>query len=430
MSRLLMAFYGDDFTGSTDALESLALAGIRTRLFTRPPTRAELDAIDGLQAFGVASRARAMPPAQMQALLREDFASLRKTGAPLIHYKVCSTFDSSPTLGSIGRAIDLGAEIFSTQCVPIVGGAPHLGRYCVFGNLFARGSADPSPVRLDRHPNLRDHPATPMDESDLRLHLAKQTGRSIGLMDLVQLESIAFERHYRALLEAGHGAVLIDYHSEAESARIGMLLHHHAGLHDPLFVVGSSGVEAVLTALRNQGHHVDPSFRAPTPSRPLLVVVGSCSPVSARQVAWAGSNGFGTSVLAADEADDLETIRDAATMLEHGRSVVIHTGAALGRRADRDRIGLALAKATRTILERVRVKRLLVAGGDTSGHIADALAIHSLEMVAPLVRGAPLCRASASLDFVDHLEVVFKGGQIGDDGFFGLVERGTTGTYP
>src|SRR5688572_28450760 len=101
MSDLLLSFYGDDFTGSTDAMESLALAGVRTVLFTKPPGREQLAQYDGLRAFGVAGMTRSMPPDEMERTLRPAFAAMRECGAPIVHYKVCSTFDSSPTIGSI-----------------------------------------------------------------------------------------------------------------------------------------------------------------------------------------------------------------------------------------------------------------------------------------------------------------------------------------
>src|SRR6202012_1010519 len=102
MNRLLLTFYGDDFTGSTDALEQLNLAGIRTALFIEPPTPAQLKHFPHLQAVGVAGASRAMAPAEIKKALPSAFARLKKLGAPHVHYKVCSTFDSSPEIGNIG----------------------------------------------------------------------------------------------------------------------------------------------------------------------------------------------------------------------------------------------------------------------------------------------------------------------------------------
>jgi len=96
---LRLAYYGDDFTGSTDALEFLTRAGARSALFIQPPSAEQLSRYPGLQALGVAGLTRSMPPAQMEAELRPAFTALRALGAPHVHYKVCSTFDSSPTVG-------------------------------------------------------------------------------------------------------------------------------------------------------------------------------------------------------------------------------------------------------------------------------------------------------------------------------------------
>src|SRR5687768_844926 len=158
MSDLLLSFYGDDFTGSTDAMESLARAGLRTVLFTAPPTPEQLVRYLGLRAFGVAGTTRSMPPDAIQSTLRPALEAMKRCGAPIVHYKVCSTFDSSPTVGSIGCAIDIGADVFDTPVVPVIAGAPSLGRYCVFGNLFARAGTESEPYRLDRHPSMSRHP--------------------------------------------------------------------------------------------------------------------------------------------------------------------------------------------------------------------------------------------------------------------------------
>ncbi|RZK58624.1 MAG: four-carbon acid sugar kinase family protein [Hymenobacter sp.] len=187
--QLLLAYYGDDFTGSTDALEFLSRAGARTALFIEPPTAAQLAAYPGLAAIGVAGLTRAMPPAAMQAVLAPAFAQLRALGPRHVHYKVCSTFDSSPTVGSIGRAIEVGRAVFPNPFVPLLVAAPPLGRYCAFGNLFAQLGIGSSGgiFRLDRHPSMSRHPVTPADESDLRRHLARQTDLKIGLLDLLQI---------------------------------------------------------------------------------------------------------------------------------------------------------------------------------------------------------------------------------------------------
>jgi uncharacterized protein YgbK (DUF1537 family) len=344
---------------------------------------------------------RAMPPEEMDRTLRPVFAAMRQCKPPIVHYKVCSTFDSSPTVGSIGRAIDVGADVFDAPIVPVVVGAPSLGRYCVFGNLFARCGKESEPYRLDRHPSMSKHPTTPMDEADLRVHLAKQTQKSIGLIDVLWLE-----RAGGGVADAGAAVVLIDVLLERHLRTVGRLIDGSP------FVVGSSGVESALMA--HWGFEAKP-FPAVKSAGPILAVCGSCSPVTAAQMEWAASHGF------VDVPFDTQTAtRDATMALGGGRSVVLHTRRA---RADDD-IGPKVGRVARHVMEATRLRRALVAGGDTSGEVARALGIESLEMIGELTRGAPLCRATAPNSPADGIEVTFKGGQIGPVDCFGLVRDG------
>src|SRR6266852_1986404 len=136
---------------------------------------------------------RSLTPNAMERELRPALKQLRALGVRHVHYKVCSTFDSSPAIGSIGRVIDMASEIFGGRFVPLLAGAPVLGRYCVFGNLFARLGQEGEAFRLDRHPSMSRHPVTPADESDLRLHLARQTSKKIGLFDILKIDLPATE---------------------------------------------------------------------------------------------------------------------------------------------------------------------------------------------------------------------------------------------
>ena len=137
MSTALYAYYGDDFTGSTDVLEGLAAAGLRSVLFLGPPSDAHLQQFANCQAFGIAGDSRSRSPEWMDTHLPTIFARLRSFGAPVVHYKTCSTFDSSPQIGSIGRAMEIGRHVLKSPFIPIVVAAPHLRRYVVFSNLFA-----------------------------------------------------------------------------------------------------------------------------------------------------------------------------------------------------------------------------------------------------------------------------------------------------
>ncbi len=444
-TNLLLAYYGDDFTGSTDALEFLSRAGARTVLFIEPPTREQLARYPGLQAVGVAGLSRAKNPSDMERELRPAFTALRALGSPHVHYKVCSTFDSSPTAGSIGRAIEIGSEIFQRPFVPLLIGAPALGRHCVFGNLFARmGIGSTGAIhRLDRHPSASKHPITPMHEADLRLHLAQQTKKSIGLFNILQLELPDAEAHaaLAKLIADKNDIVLVDLLYASQLPRIGSLLDEHASRLDPLFSVGSSGIEMALGAhwsAKNRLHHVA-SWPHPGAAEPLLVVCGSCSPVTARQLAWARENKFTEirldthAATSSHHASAISATIDAAVQsLASGQHTVVHTGgtaqvdphiAALGARSA-EILGTALGNVVRGALERLRLKRVLFAGGDSSSYAARALGIEAVEMIAPLAPGAPLCRAHAPNSPANNLEVNFKGGQVGDTDYFAAVASG------
>jgi len=186
---LKIAFYGDDFTGSTDALDFLSRAGLKTILFLKPPSREQLKEYAGLDAIGISGMTRSMTPEGIEKELNHAFNLLKDLHIPHVHYKVCSTFDSSPETGSIGKAIDIGAKIFQSAFIPLVVAAPALGRFCIFGNLFARMGIGSQGLiyRLDRHPSMKNHPVTPSDESDLRIHLAKQTNKHIDLIDILDI---------------------------------------------------------------------------------------------------------------------------------------------------------------------------------------------------------------------------------------------------
>lgn len=433
-NKLLLAFYGDDFTGSTDALEFLSRAGLKAVLFIAPPTAEQLAAYPEVNAIGVAGFTRSLPPEKMEAVLQPAFEQLKALQPRHVHYKVCSTFDSSPEIGSIGRAMDVGTSVFANSVVPLFVAAPVLGRYCVFGNLFARMGIGSNGVihRLDRHPSMRNHPVTPADESDLRLHLGRQTQKKIGLLDILQVsgETDARFQKWEALKEEGFEVVLIDALYDEQLQAIGELMDGEAGK-STLFSVGSSGVEMALGKHWNAAGTVQPrtDWAEPGEASPLLVLSGSYSPVTKAQLAWAVHNGFQEVALQVDAdtrslvVDEQEVVR----ALQAGRSVVVHTrnivsgDAALSAEA----VGAALGRLGRKACEAVNLTRLVVAGGDTSSYTARALGIEAVEMIAPLVPGAPLCRAFATGSPVDGIEINFKGGQVGAEDYFGVLHQGS-----
>jgi uncharacterized protein YgbK (DUF1537 family) len=451
-----LAYYGDDFTGSTDMLESVSTGGVETVMFVEPPTKEQLQRYAHVRAIGVAGRSRMMTPDEMEASLPRAFGALSALRPRFVHYKVSSTFDSSPEVGSIGRAIEIGQRVFRNRFVPLVVGAPSLQRFCVFGNLFARSGLDSAPFRLDRHPTMRHHPVTPMTEADLRVTLSRQTQRPVALIDVLTLDA-GYDAVRKAITEATGEAgtiVLFDTLTHAHLALIGRViceLQQQDG--EPMFVAGSSGMGHALTSYWQSIGIVRPhpctemrtSKYAPMPVDRTIVLSGSCSPVTERQIAWARRLGFvelqiDTARLhAADELNSqiADIISRCRTELDAGHSVIIHTngakrgssllasaGANGGVCITAEQIGALLGRVLLELLNKCEVRRVAVAGGDTSGYVARTLSIEALEMAGQLEPGAPLCVARSNNAVVDGLEITFKGGQVGHDEFFGTLLRG------
>ncbi|MBO9204070.1 MULTISPECIES: four-carbon acid sugar kinase family protein [Niastella] len=435
-NNILLAFYGDDFTGSTDALEFLTRAGAKTALFIEPPTTEQLKKYPGLNAFGVAGKTRAMAPAEMEQTLLPAFEKLKQTGARHVHYKVCSTFDSSPTIGSIGKAIDTGYTVFRNKCIPLLVAAPVLGRYCMFGNLFARmGIGSNGKIyRLDRHPSMSKHPVTPADESDLRLHLEKQTSKKTGLIDILQLSNGSLQQAWEEVVQQGFEVALFDALYQEQLKLIGELIDAQANT-GTLFSVGSSGIEMALGQHWNFTDQLTSrqAWDHPGKAAPLLVIVGSCSPITAGQITYAKSKGFEEILIDApaicnnDQQSIHVAISKAVDFLNKGKHVIISTGGAGSQQTvnlPAAQLGGALGSIARDAVRQSPVKRIVIAGGDTSSYAARAMGIEAVEMIAALVPGAPLCKATAPGSSIDGLEVNFKGGQVGGEDYFEVLMQG------
>lgn len=425
-SGLLYAYYGDDFTGSTDVLETLALHGVPAVLFLSPPDKSALKAFAHCRAIGIAGESRSQSPQWMDTNLPSILATLRGFGAPINHYKVCSTFDSSPRTGSIGRAIELGIQAFGARFVPIVVAAPRLGRTVVYGNLFA--SAQGAMYRIDRHPSMQHHPTTPMSEADLRLHLQKQTRMNIGLVDLASFQAGKADEKFLSELRSGAKAVVFDGIDDAMLEQTARLICDHAG-NRRVFAVGSSGfTSAMLLQWRRLGLIPKPPHLKPPPAVDRLIVLsGSCSPVTAQQIRRARQQGF--ELLYLQESPPWRTeIRNAQDALSRGKSIVLYTALgpkpAGGQRKFGAAYGAALGTMLRELLAVSGVRRVVIAGGDTSTRVVKQIDLTALTFAAPMTPGAPLCRAHAAGSPLDDLELVLKGGQVGPDDFFARVRDG------
>ncbi len=460
----LLAYYGDDFTGSTDMLDALHSAGIETVLFLVPPPADARAQFPNARCFGLAGTARSRDAAWMARELPVAFQSLVRLGAPILQYKVCSTFDSSPTIGSIGRAIDIGVGHMPGRWSPMVVAAPRLGRYQAFGHLFARANGETH--RLDRHPTMAHHPVTPMDEADLRRHLARQTTRRMELIDLLALRggqaagrAAALQRADLRVLAPGQcqtgeaadwplevPVVLFDALDDETLAEVGRVIWEQRG--EGVFSASSSGLaDALVAHWRRAGLLAEPAPAAPLrPVDRIAVVSGSCSPVTAAQIEWASAHGFALERLDIarvldPKSQDMEVERvvaAAVSALRGGRSPLVYSAvgpgdatvrqfdqlaarARISREDAAHRVGVALAAVLPQVLDTEPLQRVAVAGGDSAGAVSQALLLETLTVAAPLAPGAPLCRAGSCVAARNGLEVVLKGGQMGLPNFFGLV---------
>ena len=421
-----MIFYGDDFTGSTDALEFLCLNGARAVLFMDVPDQKMLDDFPGIDAFGVAGKTRSLDPPAMQAVLQNDFSCLSTFNTKLFHYKVCSTYDSSPTVGNIGLAMEIGASIFKSTLIPVLGGMPLIGRYCLFSNLFVRMGIGTSGkmYRLDRHPSMSNHPVTPSDEADLRLHLGKQTMLNIGAIDINMMRQPISE--WLEMLDGNEDAVVLDAMDENDLLKVAAwldLLSRDA----PLFTIGSSGIEAAMAMHWKQENVFNAPVHATRNKKiaPMLVVSGSQSPITTSQIKHAAEQGFATIDITADDISNDPTglLVDAiVSSMTAGIHTIIHTGARNTTLLNAMMLGDFYGKLVRAVCSRVAIGKLLICGGDTSSHAARSLGITAVEMVASYIHGAPICKAYSTCTEINGLEMNFKGGQVGPPEYFSIIK--------
>lgn len=444
---VLLAYYGDDYTGSSAVMEATAFAGLGTVLFLDTPTPERLARFADHRVIGIAGVARSQSPAWMDRNLPPIFQLLRSIEAPISFYKVCSTFDSAPHVGSIGHAVDLAVPILGGRWLPLVVASPDMGRYQVFGHLFA--VVDGVGYRLDRHPVMSRHPVTPMDEADLRLHLAKQTTKRIGLVDFMAMKRGQGDAALNRTLEAGSAIVSLDMIDDETLEEVGRLVWEHRG--ERLFAAGSQGLAYALVAYwRAAGliERVEGGFRLPPVDR-IVCVSGSVSPVTAAQIAFAERHGFEPIRLDATRAIDAvewegEIERGAELALGAiglGRDPLVFTAAGpddpavAGLRTAvttsgvtmevvNDRIGVGLGQVLDCVMRKAKLTRAVISGGDTSGHAASALGIYALTALAPVAPGSPLCRAHADGSAHEGLEIALKGGQVGGPDFFCVAKAG------
>jgi uncharacterized protein YgbK (DUF1537 family) len=437
MHRPLVAFYGDDFTGSTENLAQFCRHGLRGRLFFSSGNHDAILAMAAeLDIVGLAGTARGLAPAAMTAEVEPALAVLEALSPRLMQFKVCSTFDSSPAMGSIGHVLDLARQRWPGCALPVVPATPAFGRFTAFSHLFTRYRGEI--CRLDQNPAMAHHPSTPMLESDLRRHLAAQTAipsEALTLLDYREADG-GWEKLVTATEE--ERLVVLDATDRAELQHAAELLLRLAERRVTL-AVAAQGLADVLGerwAKDLKARPVLPTTYAAVDK--LLVLSGSCSPQTRDQLAHFETQGG--VILGLSPAEAIEDPRGTTSRLfsqvtdalGQGHGVAIAStrgGAGLDAGVSADRLSLALggvfANLVRQLCDVGDIQRVAFAGGDTSSHAMRLIDADALEIVAFDERqGGHLCRLVATAPAIDGLEVVLKGGQIGRDDFFSRVQRG------
>jgi len=413
----LLGAVADDFTGATDLANMIARAGMRTVLVLGRP--AESDPAPQAEAVVVALKSRTAPVPEAVADSVASWSWLAQAGATQCCFKYCSTFDSTPdgNIGPVAEALmaATGAD-FTIYCpaFPEAGRTIYQGRLFVFDQLLSESG-------------MKDHPLTPMTESDLRRVLGPQLsgGARVGLVPFATVEAgaEAIRARFDALRAEGVRHAIVDALTDAHLAHLGRAC---AGM---ALVTGGSGLGLGLplnfaAAGRLAGGKAD---GLPAIGGPIAMLSGSCSQATNDQVArWETGGGATLRLDPLELAAGAQTSEGAAAWmadaLAAGPALVAATQppekvraaqAALGRDRAARLVEDALAGiATRLIAQGVR--RFVVAGGETAGAVCSALGVARLAVGPQIAPGVPWCATIAQAP----VALALKSGNFGGPAFF------------
>jgi uncharacterized protein YgbK (DUF1537 family) len=414
------SFVADDLTGASDVLAQAHRYGLDAVLVMGDaPLPTDADVV------GIAGPARSLTGAAFDARVRADLARIATAPSQVLLYKVCSTFDSSPTTGSIGRGIELLHEQFPDHGpIAVAPAQPGFGRYTAFSDHYAAHAG--TVYRLDRHPVMSQHPSTPMHEADLRQVLAAQLQHdpAVGSIHLPAYEAAAFSAVWAQQRSNDRvPAFVVDAVSDAHLDVVARQLRQDAELGAPTIVVGSGGIMAALARSITDTETV--SGPLPAASGPVLAVSASASSVTATQLQDAIDHGWvdvpvDPSLLhGPDPVREADLVEHVSQALGAGRHVVVHTirGAADPRYAsagplDPAYVGALLGRLAAGMATAGLTRDLAVLGGDTSSHALTAMGVRELRVTDQFVTAAPICRADDDAA-VAGCRLVLKGGQVG-----------------
>ncbi|MDQ0079318.1 four-carbon acid sugar kinase family protein [Arthrobacter oryzae] len=413
-------FVADDLTGAADVLAQSHRYGLEAVLVIGDaPLPTDTDVV------GIAGPSRSLAGEAFDNLVRRDLAGIAPLNLEVLLYKVCSTFDSSTTVGSIGRGIQLLHEQYPLHGpIPVVPAQPGFGRYTAFSNHYATYAG--KTYRLDRHPVMSRHPSTPMAEADLRQVLAEQLG-SAQEPDAIHLPAYdngtfkdAWADRRRDL---GAQAFVVDAVDEHHMDAVAEALTREEHGHGPSIVVGSGGIMAALA--RSVSEHAPRTPGPQRPSGPVLAVSASASSTTAEQINDALTNGWEDVPVPAELLQRHDPAAVAAldervsVALRSGRNVVVHTtrGAAdprygAGTPLDAGYVGALIGGIAARMARAGLTRDIAVCGGDTSSHALIAMGVRQLRVSDQFVTAGPILQADGA-SAVAGCRLVLKGGQVG-----------------
>ncbi|WP_029002550.1 3-oxo-tetronate kinase [Azorhizobium doebereinerae] len=412
---LVLGCIADDYTGASDLANTLTKAGLRTVQTIGVPRGGF--AVSGVDAVVVALKSRSIPAAEAVALARGARDWLAGQGARHILFKICSTFDSTDD-GNIGPVTDALRADAGAGPVLVTPAFPETGRTVYFGHLFV------GTVPLAESP-LKDHPLNPMRDSNLMRVLARQSRAPVGLIDLAAVSggAEAVRARLAALAGEGKGAAIIDAVFERDLETIGTV-----ALDAPLSV-GASGLGLGLArALVKAGAGGTRGAAGAPVAGAVAAIAGSCSAATLEQIARAEAlmpvlRLAPEALIATPDAAVAEALAWATPRLAAGPLLIATSGtpeevAAVQARHGRAASGLAIEHASGALaaaLVAAGVRRLIVAGGETSGACVDRLGIQGFEVGPEIAAGVPLLRTVAH---DPGMLLALKSGNFGGPDFF------------
>lgn len=415
---LALGCIADDYTGASDLANTLTRAGLRTVQTIGIP--ADDLALPEVDAVVVSLKSRSIEAGLAASRSRAADKWLRGRGAGHVLFKICSTFDSTDA-GNIGPVMDALRADGGEGVVLVTPAFPETGRTVYQGNLFV-GS-----VPLNESP-LKDHPLNPMHDSNLVRVLARQSRTQVGLVDLATVArgAEAVRARLVELSGKGIGAAIIDAVFDRDLETIGLVAAEHR------LSVGASGIGLGLArALVSTGRVKSAAASGETGAAvggPAACLAGSCSQATLQQIANAERVmpvlhlDPERIVAGTDEAQ--RALGWARPRLADGPVLIASSStpeqvATLQARHGRDAAGHAIEQAVADIadgLVQAGVRRLIVAGGETSGAVVDRLRIPGFLVGAEIAAGVPVLRGVGA-ETGDML-LALKSGNFGGPTFF------------